>query len=283
MSSPSLNGPFSHHLHLPPNRLYRLLRGQLPRCHIFSAVLTLFSFLIHYIPSGLKYNLDYDLDSSQLGKFAELEDMLDDFAFGIMELADTHLSLRSSNYQFNFDYTPTEFAPSLPWQNRRHALRKYRASQRRCLSTDTLAPTVSPSVNTPSLPVPSGNPAEVARVLFTNWMYSCREGRVSVNLSRRYACCYPLFALKVKMQHVPLIVDTGASVCITPEASDFVPGSYRSSNMKVRDLSSENTVDGEGTVCWPIKDIRGNTHVIELPGLHIPKAGVRLLSPQVLK
>jgi hypothetical protein len=53
--------------------------------------------------------------------------------------------------------------------------------------------------------------------------------------------------------------------------------------MKVKDLSSENKVDGEGIVLWPVKDTNGETHIIELPGLHIPKAGVRLLSPQVLK
>ena len=71
------------------------------------------ALLFDPLPLGLKYNLDDDLDSSRLGKFAELEDLSDDFAFGIMELADSHLSLRSTNYRFTFDYTPTEFAPGL--------------------------------------------------------------------------------------------------------------------------------------------------------------------------
>lgn len=55
--------------------------------------------------------------------------------------------------------------------------------------------------------------------------------------------------------------------------------------MKVRDLSSgENKVLGEGLVHWPVKDEHGNTHVIEIFCIpHIPSAGVRLLSPQVLK
>ena len=53
--------------------------------------------------------------------------------------------------------------------------------------------------------------------------------------------------------------------------------------MKVRDLSSKNKVEAEGIVCWPVADTNGNTKIIELPGLHLPAAGIRLLSPQVLK
>jgi hypothetical protein len=113
-------------------------------------------------------------------------------------------------------------------------------------------------------------------------MYNVSEGRVSVSLSRHFVRLYPVFSYNVKLQHIPLIVDSGASVCITPCKDDFKPGSYRHSKMKVWDLSSENTVDGEGIVQWPVKDKNGNTHVIELPGLHIESAGVRLLSPQVL-
>jgi hypothetical protein len=41
-----------------------------------------------------------------------------------------------------------------------------------------------------------------------------------------------------------LIVDTGASVCITPQRSDFI--TYQPSNMKIKDPSSTNKVKGEG-------------------------------------
>ena len=39
---------------------------------------------------------------------------------------------------------------------------------------------------------------------------------------------------------------------------------------------------GEGLIRWKVKDKTGKTVFIELPGYHIPKAEVRLLSPPVL-
>ena len=80
--------------------------------------------------------------------------------------------------------------------------------------------------------------------------------------------------------HCPLIVDTGASVCITPFATDFV--SYRKSNAKIRDLSKYNAVAGEGEVKWDVFDSNGLPITLVLPAFHIPTVEVRLLSPQVL-
>ena len=77
-----------------------------------------------------------------------------------------------------------------------------------------------------------------------------------------------------------LIVDTGASVCITPCRSDFI--SYRPSKVKIKDLSKSNSVEGEGVVRWVITDSEGKPCTIELPGYHIPNADIKLLSPQVL-
>ena len=76
------------------------------------------------------------------------------------------------------------------------------------------------------------------------------------------------------MPHVPLIVDTGASVCISPTKSDFVSSTYKDSNMKVTGLSGVNRVAGEGLIRWAVKDTSGETKVIEIFGLHIPTAGV---------
>eukprot|EP00804_Cyclotella_cryptica_P001528 CCRYP_003749-RA/>CCRYP_003749-RA protein AED:0.13 eAED:-0.00 QI:0/0/0/1/0/0.33/3/0/1355 len=78
----------------------------------------------------------------------------------------------------------------------------------------------------------------------------------------------------------PLIVDTGASCCITPCKDDFV--SYAPSAAKIRDLSGINTVAGEGLLCWRVLDHQGREHAIELKGYHIPNASVRLLSPQAM-
>jgi len=77
-----------------------------------------------------------------------------------------------------------------------------------------------------------------------------------------------------------LIVDSGASVCITPHKSDFI--SYSKSKMKIKDLSSCTKVNGEGLVRWTVNDSRGEQVQIDVPGYHMKTATVRLLSPQVL-
>ena len=76
----------------------------------------------------------------------------------------------------------------------------------------------------------------------------------------------------------PIIVDTGASTAITPKRSDFI--TYRESFMTIRDLSSSNTVHGEGLIKWDVVDVNGEDTSIIVEGCHIPKAEVRLLSPQ---
>jgi hypothetical protein len=77
-----------------------------------------------------------------------------------------------------------------------------------------------------------------------------------------------------------VIIDSGASVCISPHQSDFV--TYNKSNMKIKDLLSSNQVAGEGILRWLIQDTHGTSVVIELMGYHIPYAEVCLLSAQVL-
>jgi len=52
--------------------------------------------------------------------------------------------------------------------------------------------------------------------------------------------------------------------------------------MKIRNLSSSNSVAGEGIIRWSMQDEHGDLVHIELLGYHIPTAEVRLLSPQVL-
>ena len=78
---------------------------------------------------------------------------------------------------------------------------------------------------------------------------------------------------------VPLMVDSGASVCIAPRCDDFTV--YRTSKVKIKDLSKSNTVAGEGFVRWKVRDTSGKNVNLDLPGYHIPMAEVRLLSPQV--
>lgn len=53
-----------------------------------------------------------------------------------------------------------------------------------------------------------------------------------------------------------LIIDTGASVCVSPDRNDFI--SYQPSTMTIRDLSKSNQVAEEGYVAWKIRDVNGS-------------------------
>ena len=77
----------------------------------------------------------------------------------------------------------------------------------------------------------------------------------------------------------PLVVDTGASCCISPCRADFRDYST-DTQATIKDLSGLNTVAGEGIVHWRVRDRFGREHILEMKAYHIPHASVRLLSPQ---
>lgn len=60
----------------------------------------------------------------------------------------------------------------------------------------------------------------------------------------------------------PLIVDSGASCCITPHREDFT--SYGTSKVKVKYLSGVNCVAGEGMISWMVVDSDGAKYKIKL-------------------
>jgi hypothetical protein len=90
---------------------------------------------------------------------------------------------------------------------------------------------------------------------------------------------YP-YCLFSKTVNSSVIIDSGASVCISPNQSDFI--TYKDSKMKIKDLSSSNKVAGEGILRCKLQDVNGDSVHVELLGYHIPNAEVRLLSPQVV-
>ena len=71
---------------------------------------------------------------------------------------------------------------------------------------------------------------------------------------------------------LPLIVESGASVCITPRRENFTFYCY--SKVKIKNISKSNTVVGKGFVCWKVRDKTGKIVNLNLPGYHIPNAEV---------
>jgi len=80
---------------------------------------------------------------------------------------------------------------------------------------------------------------------------------------------------------IPLILDSGASCCISPCRDDF-GSDYAISDVKITDLSSSNTVKGKCLITWHVLDINGKEVELKLPGYHVPSASAHLLSPQCL-
>jgi hypothetical protein len=108
-----------------------------------------------------------------------------------------------------------------------------------------------------------------------------QEGSVTVPLQAALISSmeYP-YCLSSTTIRSSIIIDSGASVCISPHKSDFI--TYKDSKMKIKDLSLSNQVSGEGIISWSLLDENGDSVQIELKGHHIPNAEVRLLSPQAL-
>ena len=77
--------------------------------------------------------------------------------------------------------------------------------------------------------------------------------------SLEYPGCYSSTAV-----YNDVIIDTGASVCISPHKDNFKM--YALSGMKIKDLSSTNKVAGEGLIQWQLQDINGNTVTIKAFG-----------------
>ena len=65
-----------------------------------------------------------------------------------------------------------------------------------------------------------------------------------------------------------LTLDSGASVCVTNNCSDFV--TYCLINQNIRSISIHSKVADEGTVCWRLHLDSGLDAVVELHEFHIP-------------
>ena len=79
-----------------------------------------------------------------------------------------------------------------------------------------------------------------------------------------------------------LMLDDGASACITNDKRDFIEPPTRV-NRKVRGIKGHAKATYRGTIKWHIEDDTGLVHVMIVRGAYlIPEAATRILSPQHL-
>ena len=91
----------------------------------------------------------------------------------------------------------------------------------------------------------------------------------------------PLGLLDNAAPEFTAIVDTGASMAVTPFASDFISLQPVSGRV-LKGLTKGTAIAGVGIVCWKV-EVAGKIVELRLKALHVPTCDVRLLSPQQLR
>ena len=100
------------------------------------------------------------------------------------------------------------------------------------------------------------------------------------NCNSYLKCTDTTFAFTNYLKTCPLVLNTGASIFITPVLSDFIDNLQPLPVTTVYGINSKTNVTGSGTVEWKVNDINGSLQTICTFALYIPSAQVRLFSPQ---
>ena len=81
----------------------------------------------------------------------------------------------------------------------------------------------------------------------------------------------------------PIIWDSGASICVTPDRNDFVTYHTTTDVKVVKGVGgNRSSVIGQGEVQWSIYDVNGKLRTFKLPAYHIPNSKSRLISTSSL-
>jgi hypothetical protein len=78
----------------------------------------------------------------------------------------------------------------------------------------------------------------------------------------------------------PICIDSGASVSITPNPTDFVTGIQPTTLVDLKGLEGMTSVHGEGIVEWKVYDLFNTVRVIRTKAYFVPGVTIRLFSPQ---
>ena len=79
---------------------------------------------------------------------------------------------------------------------------------------------------------------------------------------------------------MPIVVDSGASLSLTPHFEDFVEPPNPCDLSDLHGLSGTTKVLGMGTVEWMVRDLYGAVRTIRCQAYYVPQAKVSLFSPQ---
>jgi len=79
---------------------------------------------------------------------------------------------------------------------------------------------------------------------------------------------------------IPIVLDTGASFSLSPVLSNFVTPIRPCDIKSMTGVTDSARVEGVGEVEWAIRDMHGKPGLIRVQAYYIPKATIRLFSPQ---
>jgi hypothetical protein len=83
-----------------------------------------------------------------------------------------------------------------------------------------------------------------------------------------------------KDSQLPIVIDTGASISLTPNKSDFVSEITTSTTEEMKGISDSVKIEGLGWVEWQIRDVFGRVQLVRTQAYYVPVANIRLFSPQ---
>jgi hypothetical protein len=79
---------------------------------------------------------------------------------------------------------------------------------------------------------------------------------------------------------MPIVIDTGASLSLTPVLDDFVGPLEPADITEIRGVTHSAKVLGWGMASWEIRDVFGVVRTITTRAYHVPDCKIRLFSPQ---
>ena len=82
------------------------------------------------------------------------------------------------------------------------------------------------------------------------------------------------------LNHIPVVFDSGASISITPERTDFVEFSANVDGTTLTGITSSAICKGKGLIELTVLDDNGSKKYIKTEALYVPEAKVKLLSIQ---
>lgn len=89
-----------------------------------------------------------------------------------------------------------------------------------------------------------------------------------------------MYSLTPAHDGYPLIIDSGASGCLSPVKDDFIAWEKTENCLPITGINSQAQVKGIGTVEWTLQDDNGKPRKLRARALYVPECKVKLLSPQ---